>query len=121
MPTKQPAKPKLPEGFEDARSAKVRRGFTATHDGRRYLLAAGRRLRPDHPVVAAFPDKFAPSGEAVDTTAGGRDLTPKPKPVGQPTRVRYIAVCAGDPPCDWQVERDSEAAAVAVPHWHAPE
>ena len=119
MPTKQPAKPTVPEAFEDARSAKVRRGFTATLDGRRYLLAAGRRLRTDHPAVARWPEKFSPSGEAVDTTAGGRDMDRPPSPLPQRTTLAYVARCA-DPSCGWQVERDTEYAAARVPHYHDP-
>jgi hypothetical protein len=115
-----PTKPKVPEGFTDARSAKARRGFTATLDGRRYLIAAGRRIPTDHPLFTRWPDRFSPSGEEADATAGGRSTERPPRPVPQPTRTVYHAVCAGDPPCDWRREAPSEAKAAQLGHYHPP-
>ena len=113
-------KTKVPAHLDGARSALSKGGFSTSVAKRGYVVRKGFRLPVDHPVVSAHPDRFQPSGEAPDGPLAGRDLDPPPRPQSQRTRIVYRAVCAGDPACDWTAERDTEAAAVAAPHWHDP-
>ena len=119
MPTKQQARPKTPAHLEGARSAVTLRGFTTQVDGRAFLLSRGRRLPIEHPLVAAVPDRFAPSGEAPNANPKGRDLTPPPQRVKAATSIAATAVCAEDKPCGWTTEGEpDDVARLAAQHTH---
>ena len=119
MPPRTKTKPSV-DHLQGARSARATRGFSTTVDKRGYVVRKGRRLPLDHPVVAAHPGWFQPSGEPPDGPLAGRDLDPPPRPQSQRTRIVYLARCDATPPCDWQIEADTEHAAAATPHYHKP-
>lgn len=103
-------KTKPPEHLAGARSAKCLGGLAYRDGHLQYVVPAGVYVETTHPAVIAYPDKFAPSGEAPRATRPTRDSTPKPRKIKAPLEHVLVLRCK-DGTCDFAVEADPDDTA----------